>query len=207
MWYNAANTSTWYLVPGLIVLIMTLVGAFLTALVMAREWERGTLEALFVTPVRPAEILLAKIIPYFAVGMAGLALCLLAARFLFHVPMQGSLAILVLASMLYLFVAVGLGLVISSVTRNQFLASQVALLSSFMPSLMLSGFLFDLRSVPRAVQYVGNALPATYFMELIKTLFLAGNVWPLIFKNCAILAAYAVLLLGVARAVTRKRLD
>jgi ABC-2 type transport system permease protein len=207
MWYNAANTSTWYLVPGLIVLIMTLVGAFLTALVMAREWERGTLEALFVTPVRPAEILLAKIIPYFAVGIAGLALCLLAARFLFHVPMQGSLAILVLASMLYLFVAVGLGLVISSVTRNQFLASQVALLSSFMPSLMLSGFLFDLRSVPRAVQYVGNALPATYFMELIKTLFLAGNVWPLIFKNCAILAAYAVLLLGVARAVTRKRLD
>ena len=207
MWYNAANTSTWYLVPGLIVLIMTLVGAFLTALVMAREWERGTLEALFVTPVRPAEILLAKIIPYFTVGMAGLALCLLAARFLFHVPMQGSLAVLVLASMLYLFVAVGLGLLISSVTRNQFLASQVALLSSFMPSLMLSGFLFDLRNVPAAIRYVGNALPATYFMELIKTLFLAGNAWPLIFKNCAILAAYAVLLLGVARAVTRKKLD
>ena len=207
MWYNAANTSTWYLVPGLIVLIMTLVGAFLTALVMAREWERGTLEALFVTPVRPGEILLAKIIPYFIVGMAGLALCLLAARFLFHVPMQGSLIVLVLASMLYLFVAVGMGLVISSVTRNQFLASQVALLSSFMPSLMLSGFLFDLRNVPRAIQYVGNVLPATYFMELIKTLFLAGNVWPLIFKNCAILAAYAVLLLAVARAVTRKKLD
>lgn len=207
LWYNAANTSTWYLVPGLIVLIMTLVGAFLTALVMAREWERGTLEALFVTPVRPAEILLAKIIPYFTVGMGGLALCLLAARFLFHVPMQGSLIVLLLASMLYLFVAVGMGLVISSVTRNQFLASQVALLSSFMPSLMLSGFLFDLRNVPRAIQYVGNALPATYFMELIKTLFLAGNVWPLIFKNCAILAAYAVLLLGVARAVTRKKLD
>jgi len=207
MWYNTANTSTWYLVPGLIVLIMTLVGAFLTALVMAREWERGTLEALFVTPVRPGEILLAKIIPYFTVGMAGLALCLLAARFLFHVPMQGSLIVLVLASMLYLFVAVGMGLVISSVTRNQFLASQVALLSSFMPSLMLSGFLFDLRNVPRAIQYVGNVLPATYFMELIKTLFLAGNVWPLIFKNCAILAAYAVLLLAVARAVTRKKLD
>ncbi|KQV91079.1 hypothetical protein ASD15_03240 [Massilia sp. Root351] len=207
MWYNAANTSTWYLVPGLIVLIMTLVGALLTALVMAREWERGTLEALFVTPVRPAEILLAKIIPYFTVGMAGLALCLLAARFLFHVPMQGSLIVLVLACMLYLFVAVGMGLVISSITRNQFLASQVALLSSFMPSLMLSGFLFDLRNVPRAIQYVGNALPATYFMELIKTLFLAGNVWPLILKNCAILAVYAVLLLAVARAVTRKKLD
>lgn len=207
MWYNSANTSTWYLVPGLIVLIMTLVGAFLTALVMAREWERGTLEALFVTPVRPVEILLAKIIPYFCVGMLGLFLCLAAARFLFHVPMQGSLLVIVVASMLYLAVAVGIGLLISSLTRNQFLASQLALLSSFMPTLMLSGFLFDLRNVPLVVQAVGRALPATYFMELVKTLFLAGNVWPLILRNCAILAVYAVLLLGMARVVTRKQLD
>jgi len=207
MWFNAANDSTWYLVPGLIVLIMTLVGAFLTALVMAREWERGTLEALFVTPVRPIEILLAKIIPYFGVGMVGLALCLVAARFLFEVPMIGSLAVLIVCAMLYMLVAVGIGLVISSVTRNQFLASQVALLASFLPSLMLSGFLFDLRNVPTAVRIVGQVLPATYFMELIRTLFLAGNVWPLVFKNCAILIAYAVLLLGVARLVTRKKLD
>ncbi|MDH6595161.1 ABC-2 type transport system permease protein [Variovorax sp. TBS-050B] len=207
MWFNTANTSTWYLVPGLIVLIMTLVGAFLTALVMAREWERGTLEALFVTPVRPVEILLAKIIPYFAVGMLGLLLCLLAARFLFAVPMHGSLAAVVLSSMLYLIVAVSLGLVISSVTRNQFLASQVALIATFMPSMMLSGFLFDLRNVPAAVRLIGHLLPATYFMELIKTLFLAGDVWPLIWRNCAVLAAYAVGLLLLARAVTRKRLD
>jgi ABC-2 type transport system permease protein len=207
LWFNTANTSTWYLVPGLIVLIMTLVGAFLTALVMAREWERGTLEALFVTPVRPVEILLAKIIPYFGVGMVGLALCLLAARFLFEVPMVGSLALLVLCAMLYMLVAVGIGLVISAVTRNQFLASQVALLASFLPSLMLSGFLFDLRNVPAAVRVVGQALPATYFMELIRTLFLAGDVWPLVLRNGAILIAYAVLLLGVARATTRKTLD
>ena len=207
MWYNSANTSTWYLVPGLIVLIITLVGAFLTALVMAREWERGTLEALFVTPVRPIEILLAKVIPYFCVGMMGLFLCLAAARFLFKVPMEGSLLVIIVASMLYLLVAVGMGLLISSATKNQFLASQLALVSSFMPSLMLSGFLFDLRNVPLAVQAVGRILPATYFMELVKTLFLAGNVWPLILRNCAILAAYAVLLLGIARAVTRKRLD
>lgn len=207
MWFNAANTSTWYLVPGLIVLIMTLVGAFLTALVMAREWERGTLEALFVTPVRPVEILLAKIIPYFGVGMLGLALCLLSARFLFAVPMYGSLVVVVFSSMLYLIVAVSLGLVISSVTRNQFLASQVALISTFMPSMMLSGFLFDLRNVPTAVRVVGHVLPATYFMDLIKTLFLAGDVWPLVWRNCAILLAYAVGLLMVARAVTRKSLD
>lgn len=207
MWFNAANTSTWYLVPGLIVLIMTLVGAFLTAMVMAREWERGTLEALFVSPVRPGEILLAKIIPYFLVGMLGLGLCLLAAHFLFEVPMYGSLVILLISSMLYLLVALGLGLVISSVTKNQFLASQLALLASFMPALMLSGFLFDLRNVPLVIQLVGQILPATYFMELIRTLFLAGNVWPLILKDCAILAGYAVLLLGLARFVTRKKLD
>lgn len=207
MWFNAANTSTWYLVPGLIVLIMTLVGAFLTAMVMAREWERGTLEALFVTPVRPEEILLAKIIPYFMVGMLGLGMCLFAARFLFEVPMYGSLLIILVSSMLYMLVALGIGLVISSVTKNQFLASQLAIISSFMPAMMLSGFLFDLRNVPTAIRLVGHLLPATYFMELIRTLFLAGNVWPLIFKNCAILTGYAVLLMGLARFVTRKKLD
>jgi ABC-2 type transport system permease protein len=207
MWFNSANTSTWYLVPGLIVLIMTLVGAFLTALVMAREWERGTLEALFVTPVGPTEILLGKIIPYFCVGMVGLALCLLAARWLFHVPMRGSLALVIAVSMLYLLVALGLGLVISAATKSQFLASQFALVLSFMPALMLSGFLFDLRSVPAPIRIVGQLLPATYYIELLKTLFLAGNVWPLIARDTAVLALYAALLLGLARFTTRKKLD
>lgn len=207
IWFNAANSSTWYLVPGLIVLVMTLVGAFLTALVVAREWERGTLEALFVTPVRPIEILLAKMLPYFAIGMAGFALCLAGALLLFDLPMMGSLLVHVICAMLYLAVAVGMGLLISSVTRNQFLASQVALLSTFMPSLMLSGFLFDLRNVPVLIQWVGKVLPATYFVELIRTLFLAGNVWSIIFKNSAILLCYAIALVALALRVTRKRLD
>lgn len=206
MWFNAANTSTWYLVPGLIVMIVTLVGAFLTALVMAREWERGTLESLFVTPVRPTEILLAKVIPYFGVGMIGVTLCLLAATFLFRVPMQGSLLVILFSSVLYLFVALGLGLVISSATKNQFLASQVALLASFLPALMLSGFIFDLRNMPRVIGAIGRVLPATYYIELLKGLFLAGNVWPLIFRNCGILAVYAVVLMSIARVLTRKKI-
>jgi len=206
MWFNSANTSTWYLVPGLIVLIMTLVGAFLTSLVVAREWERGTLEALFVTPVRPLEILLAKLIPYFVVGMIGFAMCMVAARFLFHVPMEGSMWLLVLSSVLYMFVALGVGLLISSATKNQFIASQVALLTSFLPAMMLSGFLFDLNNVPTAVRVIGELLPATHFLDLIKTLMLAGNVWPIVVKDCAILAAYAVTLLTAARLVTRKRI-
>jgi ABC-2 type transport system permease protein len=207
LWFNEANTSTWYLVPGLIVLIITLVGAFLTALVMAREWERGTFEALFVSPVKPVEILLAKIIPYFCVGIIGLTMCLVTATSLFAVPIQGSLPILLFASVLYLLVALGIGLLISSVTRNQFMASQVSLLASLLPVFMLSGFMFDLRNVPAAINIIGHLLPATHFMSLIKSLMLAGNVWPQIILECSILAAYAVLFIGLARMVTRKRLD
>ena len=206
-WFNDANTSTWYLTPGLIVFIMTIIGAFLTALVMAREWERGTLEAIFVTPVQPFEILLAKIIPYLCVGMLGLALCILAARFLFQVPILGSIWIILFSSILYLMASLGLGLLISSVTKNQFLASQVALISSFMPAMMLSGFMFDLRNVPMVIQVVSQIFPATHFMELIKSLFLAGNIWSQIIKDCAILIVQSVLLLGLALRFTRKQLD
>ncbi|HOM13881.1 MAG TPA: ABC transporter permease [Rubrivivax sp.] len=207
LWFNSANTSSWYLVPGLIVIIITLVGAFLTSLVVAREWERGTLEALFVTPARPAEILFAKLVPYFAVGMLGFLMCLAAARWLFGVPLQGSLALLVAVSVLYLLVALGIGLFISSVTRNQFVASQVALLTSFLPALMLSGFLFDLRNVPAPVWVVGNLLPATHFMTVVKTLFLAGNVPSLVLPEAALLVGYLLLFFAAALAVTKKRLD
>jgi ABC-2 type transport system permease protein len=109
--------------------------------------------------------------------------------------------------MLYLLVALGIGLLISAVTKNQFLASQISLIASFLPALMLSGFIFDLRNVPLAIRVVSELLPATYFMELVKSLFLAGDPWPLIVKNCTILAGYAALLLGLARVATRKRLD
>ena len=207
MWFNASNTSTWYLVPGLIAIIMTIVGAFLTSLVMAREWERGTLEALFVTPVHSLEILIAKMLPPFCIGMIGLSLCLLAATFLFHVPMEGSLWVLLLCTTLYLFVALGMGLFISALTRNQFLASQLTIVISFLPAIMLSGFLFDLRSVPLVVRAVGWLLPATYYIDLLKTLFLAGNSWDLIIRDCSVLLIYAVVLLELARRCSPKRLD
>jgi ABC-2 type transport system permease protein len=173
---------------------------------MAREWERGTLEALFVTPVRSTEILLGKIVPYFVVGLIGLTLCLLAAKFLFFVPFRGSVLTLLFASMLYLLVALGIGLLISSAVKNQFLASQIALITSFLPALMLSGFLFDLRSVPAVVRGISKVLPATYYVELLQTLFLAGNVWPLILKDCAVLALAATVLLTLARITTQKKL-
>ena len=207
IWYNPELRSTVFLVPGLIALVMTLIGAFLTSLLIAREWERGTLESLFVTPVRPLEIVLAKLAPYLLVGAVDLALCLLAAKFLFHVPMRGSLWVIVLASLLYLTVSLLLGLFISGKTRNQFQASQVALLISFMPALMLSGFIFDLRNVPVVVQAVSQLLPATHFVGLIKTLFLAGDNWPMILRDCAILTLYALVLTGAVRRTLRKTLD
>ena len=207
MWFNDANSSIWYFIPGLIVLIITIVGVFLTSLVMAREWERGTLESLFISPVKPLEILLSKMIPYFCIAMIGLIFCLIAARFLFKVPIHGSLAIIILCSMLYLLTTLGMGLTISSITKNQFLASQVALIVSFLPAMMLTGFLFDLRSVPPFIRNVGQILPATYYLQLLKSLFLAGNNWNLILKHCLILSGYAVFFISAALKVTKKTVE
>ena len=206
LWFNEANESRYFLVPGLVVLIMTLIGAFLTSLVVAREWERGTMEALFVTPVRPDEILLGKTIPYFALGMIGLTLNLLAAKFLFHVPFRGSVIILIAASMLYLLVALAIGLLISSAAKSQFVASQIALLVTFLPAVMLSGFLFDLRSMPAVVRVITYILPARYYVTLLQTIFLAGDIWTVILPNAAMLAGMAALFFGVTRRVMRKQL-
>lgn len=206
MWFNEANESRYFLVPGLIVLIMTLIGALLTALVMAREWERGTIEALFVTPVRAGEILLGKTIPYFVLGMVGLVLCLVAAKFLFEVPFRGSAAVLTGASMLYLFVALAIGLLISSAVKSQFVASQITLLVSFLPAVMLSGFLFDLHSMPFVVRLITYLLPARYYVTLLQTIFLAGDIWPVVLPNAAVLAGMAALLIFLTRRVTQKKL-
>jgi ABC-2 type transport system permease protein len=206
LWFNEANESRYFLVPGLIVLIMTLIGAMLTALVMAREWERGTLEALFVTPVRSGEILLGKTVPYFVLGIAGFALCVLAARFLFAVPLRGSLWFLTGASVLYLLVALGIGLLISSTVRSQYLASELTMLVTFLPALLLSGFLFDVRSMPAVVRLISYLLPARYYVALLQTVFLAGDVWSVVLPNALVLAGMAGALLILTRLKTQKSL-
>ena len=205
VWFNDANTSTWFFVPGILMMVMTLCGVFLTAVVMAREWERGTLESIFVTPASLLEIVLAKIIPYFCVAFIGFCLCLIVGRILYDLPMRGSLAVILFASMLYIIVALGLGLTISAVTKNQFLACQVSMLVSFLPSMMLSGFLFDLHSEPTAIQIISQIFPTTHYLQLIKSLFLAGNYWPLIVEKCLLLAGYGVLFIGLAFKLTKRR--
>ena len=206
MWFNEANDSHYFLVPGVVVLVMTLIGAFLTAMVVAREWERGTFEALFVTPVRSGEILFGKTVPYFGLAMIGLLLCVISAKFLFGVPVRGSLWVLTGASMLYVLVGLGIGLLISSAVKNQLVASQLTMLATFMPAFMLSGFLFDLRSMPVAIRAITYLLPARYYVALLQTVFLAGNVWGVLLPNAAVLLGMLILIASASRLITHKRL-
>ena len=207
MWFNDANSSTWFFIPGLIMLIMTIVGVMLTSVVMAREWERGTFESLFVTPVKPMELVLAKMVPYFCVALLGMGICLVLSRFLFEVPMEGSLLAVILISMVYLLVALGMGLVISAITKKQFLACQLSLLISFLPCLVLSGFIFDLRSTPLFVQGVGQVLPFSHYLVCIRSLFLSGTDMGMLLKQGGILMLYALFFVGSAFGMTRKKVE
>ena len=207
IWYNHAMESRYFLIPGVTVLIMTLIGTLLTALVIAREWERGTYEALAATPVLPGEVLTGKTVPYFVLGMVGLSLCLGAAAWVFAVPMRGSLLLIVLGSAMYLVVALGVGLCVSAITKSQFLASQIALVFNFLPTMMMSGFIFDLRSAPSFVYYVAHVFPATWYVDLMQTLFLAGNVTEIVVRNILALAVFAIVLLGLAKKKIAKSVE
>ena len=206
IWFNESAESRWYVVPGLIVIILTMTGTMLTGLVLAREWERGTMEALLATPISPVALLLSKVLPYFVLAMLGWCLCMGAAVFWYEVPIRGSLLLIALSSMLYLIVCLGIGLIISGATRIQFLSSQMALLLSFLPALLLSGFIFDLRSAPHWAQMIAYALPPVYFMELLKVGFLTGGMHALVVKNLLILSGYAVVFMGLAGLQCRKRI-
>ena len=207
IWFNPELRSRNYLVPGLLVVNMTLVGALLTALVFAREWERGTLEALMVTPVTLRQILIGKLLPYFVLGAGGTVLSVLMAVFLFQVPLRGSLWVLAATSMLFLLAALGMGLLISIVTRNQFVAGMVAIIATFLPAFLLSGFLFDIDSMPAVVQVITHVIAARYYVTILQTLFLAGDVWSVILPNAAALALMAAFFLGLSRKRLHKRIE
>jgi ABC-2 type transport system permease protein len=207
IWFNSELRSRNFLVPGLIAVIMTLIGALLTALVMAREWERGTMEALLVTPVTMREVLLGKLVPYFILGMGGMSLSVGMGVWLFGVPLRGSLWVLFAAAALFLLAALGMGLLISTVTKNQFVAGQLAIITTFLPAFILSGFIFDIGSKPRIVQWLTHVLAASYFVAILQTVFLAGNVWSVILPNAMALLLMAAFFLGVSRRKLRKRLE
>jgi len=207
IWFNPAVISRLFLVPGLIAIIMTLTGALLTALVIAREWERGTMESLMTTPIAIGEILLGKLIPYFIIGMGGMGLSVLLAIGLFGVPLVGSISALLLGSALFMVTALAMGLFISGIARSQFVAGMIAIVATFLPAFILSGFIFDIASMPWAIQLITYIIPARYFVALLQTVFLAGDIWPIILPNAAALAVMSMLLLGIVARRSRKRID
>ncbi len=207
VWFNPALNSRDFLVPGLIAVIMTLTGALLTALVVAREWERGTMEALLVTPIHIRELLLGKLIPYFVLGMGGMLLTVAMAVWQFDVPLRGSFLVLLAASALFMLVALAMGLLISIIAKNQFIAGQIAIIVTFLPAFILSGFIFDINSAPWAIQWLTHLIPARYFVSILQTVFLAGDVWAVILPNAAALALMALILLMLVRRKISKRLE
>jgi len=207
IWFNSEVRSRNFLVPGLVAVIMTLIGALLTAMVMAREWERGTMEALLVTPARMREIIFSKLAAYFLLGIGGMLLSVGMAIYLFDVPLRGSFAVLFGASSLFLLVALGMGLLISTLTKNQFVAGQVAIIVTFLPAFLLSGFIFDIKSMPWLVRGITHVIAARYFVAILQTVFLAGDIWAIILPNAAALLIMAAIFLALVRKKSRKRLE
>lgn len=206
-WFNEANASPWYLVPGLMIVVLTLSAGFLGSIVIAREWERGTMESLCITPAAPLEIVLSKFLANFALISVGSLLSVLTAALVFEVPLRGSGVLLAAVLLAYTAWAVAFGLFLSALLKNQFVAIQLAVIGSYLPSLMLSGYLFDLRSVPAFISVVGRLMPPTYAIESVKILCLSGGPERLVLANAALLAACAVGFLLLALAATKKRLD
>ena len=165
------------------------------------------MEAMMVTPVRMSEILVAKLVPYFLLGMGGMTGSVILAVFLFGVPLQGSLLVLTFSSALFMLASLGMGLLISGVARSQFVAGEIAIITTFLPAFILSGFVFDINSMPPAVQGITHIVAARYFVAILQSLFLAGDIRAVILPNMFALAVMAVIFLGLARLGARKRLD
>ncbi len=206
-WFNPALRSGDFIIPGMIAFVMSMTGTLLTAMIVAREWERGTMEAMLASPARMGELILAKLGVYFVLGMLAMAGAVVLAVLLFGVPFRGSLLALGAASALFLLFALSLGLFISTLARNQFVAAQVAFLTTMLPALMLSGMVFDIASMPSWLQVLTYGVPARYLVSALQTLFLAGTVWPVLLPDLTALAIAAVVAIGATVVITRRRLD
>ncbi len=207
MWFNDANESACFMIPGVIVIIMTLIGTKLTSMLMAKEYEHGNMESMFTTPMQSGELLVAKAVNNFLLGLLGLGISLLFARYLFHVPIRGSILILIAGSGVYLMLSLAVGLLISSITKDQFVASEVSMVISFMPVFLLSGFLYEIPNMPEFIQLITFLVPARYYVDFLQTVFLAGNVWSRILPDILILLLFTVVLMVFAKWKNPKSLE
>lgn len=198
LWFNPGMESRIFIIPGLIAVIMMLISALLTSLTVAREMETGTLEPLYATPVRGSELILGKLAPYFVIGMLDMALCVLAGHILFQVPLKGSLLLLTLFSAIYLLGALGMGALISIRAKSQLLASQAAFVATFLPAFLLSGFMFDISAMPKALQLFTHMIPARYFVSMIRALYLKGTGLEALWPEALLLTAFAAFVIFLA---------
>ena len=205
-WYNENLESSAFIIPGVLALVMSVIGAFLTSLTIAREWERGTMEQLVSTPVTPLEIMLGKLAPYFVIGMLDVIVCALIAVYWFQVPFRGSPVTLLVSSAMFMVVVLALGFFISVVAKNQLAASQIALLTTFLPAFLLSGFLYAIEQMPVTLQWITRILPARYYVSVLKKVFLKGTPVTLLYADLVPLAGFTLLLGLLATRAFHKRL-
>ena len=207
VWYNPDLESKDFVVPGLVAVIMTVIGGLLSSLTVAREWERGTMEQLIATPIRVSELVMGKLVPYVGIGMLDVLLAVAGGTLIFGVPLRGSFWLLLGFSLLFLLGAVGLGLLISARSRTQLMASQLAMVATLLPSFMLSGFASPIENMPQALQIASYAVPARYFVTALKGIFLKGIGLRILWPEALFLAGFAAVVIALSMRAFRKRLD
>ncbi|MFH1440737.1 MAG: ABC transporter permease [Candidatus Omnitrophota bacterium] len=198
VWFNMGLTSTWYIVPGVIAMIIMIISALIVSITIAREWERGTMEQLISTPVKAPELILGKFIPYFVIAFFDLTVGVLMARFLFEVPFRGSYLLLVILSALFLTGALSQGILISVVARTQLMASQLASLTTLIPTVLLSGFIYPIFNMPKALQVVTYLIPAKYYIVILRELFLKGGDLSTMWEQALFLVLFAFVMMFLA---------
>ena len=206
VWFNPDLESKNFIIPGIGAVILGLIAALITSLTIAREWERGTMEQLISTPVRPAELILGKLLPYFAIGMLDVLVAIGMAVFVFDVPLRGSVPLLLGTAALFIVCTLGQGIFISTVARGQLLASQLAMVSTFLPAFLLSGFMFAIANMPVPVQVITHIIPARYFVAIVKGIYLRGVGLETLWRDAAFLAVFGAVIVTLAILRFRKRL-
>lgn len=206
VWFNADMESKNYIIPGLIAVIMMVIAGLLTSLTIAREWDTGTMEQLISTPLKVPELILGKMIPYFFIALLDVTIAVLMGEYLFHVPLRGNVALIFAMAAIFLTGALSLGMMISIVTKTQLLASQLAMVATFLPTFLLSGFSFDIANMPRFLQLLSHLIPARYFITILKGIYLKGVGLEILYLETLFLTGFGVLVLLAAHLKFKKKM-
>jgi ABC-2 type transport system permease protein len=206
VWFNEDLESKNYFIPGLVAVIISIIGVLLTGQVVVREWERGTMELLISTPVRKGELIIGKLFPYFFLGLLDLSLAILMGRWVFQVPLRGSPGLLLLLSCVYLIVTLAMGLTISTVARTQLLANQMAMIVGFLPTFLLSGFTFVIANMPFWLQIITYGIAPRYYVTIVMEIFLKGSDFSLLWQETLVLILMGIFGLMVATKIFKKEL-